>query len=145
MFPIFLLISRSVNFGTYVVSDAESLISSLSNVWIGKLRLHANVARYERKVNGNSSHGVRKAPGNSSHVGFKVDPQGVKKDHSGSFSNQATSYANVAKSSMCGGGRATDIDQDVKEGRLFVSDQEVKGATITLTQDISNDSPLALL
>ncbi|GKB13345.1 reverse transcriptase domain, reverse transcriptase zinc-binding domain protein [Tanacetum coccineum] len=61
-----------------LVSDAESLISLLSKVWIGKLRLHANVARYERKVNGDSSHGVRKALGNSSHVGVKVDPKGVK-------------------------------------------------------------------
>ncbi|GJY44702.1 reverse transcriptase domain, reverse transcriptase zinc-binding domain protein [Tanacetum coccineum] len=74
------------------VSDAEPLISSLSNVWIGKLRLHANVARYERKVNGNSSHGVRKASGNSSHVGVKVDPHG----------------------------KAAGIDQDVKEGEGFL-------------------------
>ncbi|GKE81177.1 RNA-directed DNA polymerase, eukaryota, partial [Tanacetum coccineum] len=28
------------------VSNSESLIASLSNVWIGKLRLHANVARF---------------------------------------------------------------------------------------------------
>nr|GEX53455.1 RNA-directed DNA polymerase, eukaryota, reverse transcriptase zinc-binding domain protein [Tanacetum cinerariifolium] len=31
------------------VQNSETLIRSLSNVWIGKLRLHANVARFDRK------------------------------------------------------------------------------------------------
>ncbi|GJX76936.1 hypothetical protein Tco_0323747 [Tanacetum coccineum] len=102
------------------VSDVEILINLLSNVWIGKLRLHANVARFEKKMNGNSSHGVK----------------------------MATSYANVAKSYTSGGGRAFDRDQEVKGGMATESDQEVKGCIntrITLTYDISNDFPLALL
>ncbi|GJU76267.1 RNA-directed DNA polymerase, eukaryota [Tanacetum coccineum] len=32
------------------VSNSKNLIDSLSNVWIGKLRLHANVARFDRNI-----------------------------------------------------------------------------------------------
>nr|GEX86781.1 reverse transcriptase domain, reverse transcriptase zinc-binding domain protein [Tanacetum cinerariifolium] len=35
--------------GFIKVSNQETLIDSLSNIWIGKLRLHANVARFDRK------------------------------------------------------------------------------------------------
>ncbi|GJW89550.1 RNA-directed DNA polymerase, eukaryota [Tanacetum coccineum] len=94
--------------GRKKVSDVEILINLLSNVWIGKLRLHAIVARFERKMNGNSSHGVKMVSRNSAHLG----------------------------------------DQEVKGGMETERDQEVKGCIntrITLTHDISNDFPLALL
>nr|GEX15700.1 RNA-directed DNA polymerase, eukaryota, reverse transcriptase zinc-binding domain protein [Tanacetum cinerariifolium] len=38
------------------VSDSKTLIDSLSYVWIGKLRLHANVARFDRNVVSKPSH-----------------------------------------------------------------------------------------
>ncbi|GJU24193.1 RNA-directed DNA polymerase, eukaryota, reverse transcriptase zinc-binding domain protein [Tanacetum coccineum] len=45
------------------VSNSKSLIDSLSNTWIGKLHLHANVARFDRK-----------AVVKPSHVGGKAEP-----------------------------------------------------------------------
>ncbi|PWA76520.1 reverse transcriptase domain, Reverse transcriptase zinc-binding domain protein [Artemisia annua] len=119
------------------VVDMDTLINSLSNVWIGKLRLHANVARFERKVY-NPSQVAEKVFGNSSYVGTKAEnvPQVVKSNGTGSYSNKASSYANVAKSSTSGGGKATNSDQEVK-GSI--------GTLITLSQDNSNDYPLALL
>ncbi|GJR83313.1 hypothetical protein Tco_0154098 [Tanacetum coccineum] len=59
------------------VSNSKTLIDSLSNVWIGKLRLHANVARFDRNA-------TVKPP----HVGEKVvnDVQ-PNKAHGGSAKN----------------------------------------------------------
>ncbi|GJZ74529.1 RNA-directed DNA polymerase, eukaryota, reverse transcriptase zinc-binding domain protein [Tanacetum coccineum] len=37
------------------VTNSETLINLLNNVWIGKLRLHANLARFNRKVDVKSS------------------------------------------------------------------------------------------
>ncbi|GJZ15913.1 RNA-directed DNA polymerase, eukaryota [Tanacetum coccineum] len=42
------------------VSDSDALINLISNIWIGKLRLHANVARYARKEESKLSHTVVK-------------------------------------------------------------------------------------
>ena len=42
------------------VSNPKSLIDSLSNVWIGKLRLHANVARFDRNSIVKPSHDGQK-------------------------------------------------------------------------------------
>ncbi|GJU94130.1 hypothetical protein Tco_1318886 [Tanacetum coccineum] len=42
------------------VLDSDTLINSISNIWIGKLRLHANVARYARKEESKLSHTVVK-------------------------------------------------------------------------------------
>ncbi|GJZ22397.1 reverse transcriptase domain, reverse transcriptase zinc-binding domain protein [Tanacetum coccineum] len=49
-------------------SNSATLIDSLSKVWIGKLRLHANVARFDRN-----------AVGKTSHAGVKVDTPVVNK------------------------------------------------------------------
>ncbi|GJZ59364.1 RNA-directed DNA polymerase, eukaryota, reverse transcriptase zinc-binding domain protein [Tanacetum coccineum] len=43
------------------VLNSKTLIDSLSNVWIGKLRLHANVARFARKEEAKRSHAGAKA------------------------------------------------------------------------------------
>nr|GEU52221.1 hypothetical protein [Tanacetum cinerariifolium] len=42
------------------VFDSKILIDSLSDVWIGKLRLHANVARFDRNVVSKPSHAGEK-------------------------------------------------------------------------------------
>nr|GEV30353.1 RNA-directed DNA polymerase, eukaryota, reverse transcriptase zinc-binding domain protein [Tanacetum cinerariifolium] len=42
------------------VSDSKTLIDSLSYVWIGKLRLHANVAKFDRNVVSKPSHAGEK-------------------------------------------------------------------------------------
>nr|GFA51438.1 RNA-directed DNA polymerase, eukaryota [Tanacetum cinerariifolium] len=42
------------------VSDSKTLIDSLSDVWIGKLRLHANVARFDRNGVSKLSHAGEK-------------------------------------------------------------------------------------
>ncbi|GKB04788.1 hypothetical protein Tco_0832983 [Tanacetum coccineum] len=49
----FLLISQNVSFRIYVVSNSKNLINSLSNIWIGKLQLYANVARRNTNVTAN--------------------------------------------------------------------------------------------
>ncbi|GJW99297.1 RNA-directed DNA polymerase, eukaryota [Tanacetum coccineum] len=38
------------------VTNSRTLIESLSNVWIGKLRLHANVAKFDRNASSNPTH-----------------------------------------------------------------------------------------
>ncbi|GJY28669.1 hypothetical protein Tco_0404436 [Tanacetum coccineum] len=68
MYPIFLrTLWANVAFCRYIkVVNIETLIDSLCNVWIGRLRLHANVARFSRKDVGISSYtGVRAAKPNS--------------------------------------------------------------------------------
>ncbi|GKB05354.1 putative RNA-directed DNA polymerase, eukaryota, reverse transcriptase zinc-binding domain protein [Tanacetum coccineum] len=75
------------------VSNSESLITSLSNVWIGKLRLHANVARFHRTF---------KKVVSQAYVP-KVAPQATNNVSKGSFCNNASSYVNVAKNSTCSG------------------------------------------
>ena len=67
------------------VANIENLISSLSNIWVGKLRLHANVARFDRKMDGKPSN-----------AGVKVNPPVVTRN-SHPPGNMTTSYANVAK------------------------------------------------
>nr|GEU46190.1 hypothetical protein [Tanacetum cinerariifolium] len=70
------------------VLNAESLIASMSNVRIGKLRLHSNVARFQRftkKVIPQADN-VKVAPVAASHIP-KVSP-----------CSNSHSYANVAKS-----------------------------------------------
>ncbi|GJR97832.1 RNA-directed DNA polymerase, eukaryota [Tanacetum coccineum] len=64
------------------VSNQEVLINSLSNIWIGKLRLHANMARFDRKA------GVK-----SFHAGVKI----AKSAHSNPDVKNSKSYANAAK------------------------------------------------
>nr|GFA50999.1 RNA-directed DNA polymerase, eukaryota [Tanacetum cinerariifolium] len=73
------------------VVNSENLIHSLFNIWVGKLRLHANVARYSRKMNA-------KPPS-----GDKAFPFLVNKDRIIRATNNSASYANVAKSSTLNG------------------------------------------
>ncbi|GKE73231.1 reverse transcriptase domain, reverse transcriptase zinc-binding domain protein [Tanacetum coccineum] len=110
-------------------SNTETLINSLNNVWIGKLRLHANVARFDRKVN--------------SQTRLKVSPRVADSNRTASFTNKVNSYVNEAKSSLHvannslnGRGNASNYDH---------KDRGISSPTIILSQDISNDFPLALL
>ncbi|GKD07163.1 reverse transcriptase domain, reverse transcriptase zinc-binding domain protein [Tanacetum coccineum] len=116
------------------VVDKDTLINSLSNIWIRKLRLHANVARFERNVN-NPSHAEGKKIGGSSFIRTKAKsfPEVVKNKSTGSFVNKASSYANVAKSSTCGGDKATNYDHEDKDGSVINFHEN------------SNDFPLAIL
>ncbi|GJW09151.1 reverse transcriptase domain, reverse transcriptase zinc-binding domain protein [Tanacetum coccineum] len=50
------------------VSNQDSLINSLCKIWIGKLRLYANIARFDRKLARGSSNGEAKSP-NTVHAG----------------------------------------------------------------------------
>ncbi|GJY51940.1 RNA-directed DNA polymerase, eukaryota, reverse transcriptase zinc-binding domain protein [Tanacetum coccineum] len=102
------------------VSNTETLINSLNNVWIGKLKMHANVARFERKID--------------SQTRPKVSPQVVDSNRTASFTNKVNSYANVAKNPCCG--NASNYDH---------KDSGISRPTITLSHDISKDFPMALL
>ena len=71
------------------VSNSKTLIDSLSNVWIEKLRLHANVARFDRNV-----------VVNPLHEGVKVNTKPAASNLNHSFTNKENSYAYVAKTSI---------------------------------------------
>jgi hypothetical protein len=107
------------------VSNQESLINSLSNVWIGKLRLYANVARFDRISNGKSSqaraHVVKPASASSK---IKLN------------TNMASSYVNVARGS-------TNINS--KSPNFVQEDAGIDNPSIIVSQDKPNEFPLALL
>ncbi|GKA82971.1 reverse transcriptase domain, reverse transcriptase zinc-binding domain protein [Tanacetum coccineum] len=71
------------------VTNSNALIDSLSNVWIGKLRLHANVARFDRNA-------TVKSP----HANVKADAPKVANSNRIFSSSNANSYAFVAKKSF---------------------------------------------
>ncbi|GKC55339.1 RNA-directed DNA polymerase, eukaryota [Tanacetum coccineum] len=79
------------------VSSTDSLIDSLSKIWIGKLRLHANVARFSRNKGG-STPSTRVNVATPAVNNFRPPP-----------SNVATSYANIAKTSIGVGKRCTSV------------------------------------
>ncbi|GJV61095.1 hypothetical protein Tco_1467195 [Tanacetum coccineum] len=83
------------------VSNSETLINSLSNVWIGKLRLHANVARFDRKVDAKPSHARAKV----------VTPI-LNNYRIVSYFNKDTSYVNVAKAYLNSSGKAPRTNQE---------------------------------
>ncbi|GJU47741.1 RNA-directed DNA polymerase, eukaryota, reverse transcriptase zinc-binding domain protein [Tanacetum coccineum] len=68
------------------VVNSDNLIHSLSNIWIRKLRLHANVAMFGRKVDVKPSY-----------AGVKVNTPVVNRDRYHPASNNSASYVNVAK------------------------------------------------
>nr|GFA14044.1 RNA-directed DNA polymerase, eukaryota [Tanacetum cinerariifolium] len=106
------------------VVNIENLISSLSNIWVGKLRLHANVARFDRKMDGKPSY-----------AGVKVKPPVVTRN-SHPPGNKTTSYANVAKAS-CDVGNKGSVCVDKECG-----DQT---QVINIPMSSSQDIPLAVL
>nr|GEW99762.1 RNA-directed DNA polymerase, eukaryota, reverse transcriptase zinc-binding domain protein [Tanacetum cinerariifolium] len=106
------------------VVNIENLISSSSNIWVGKLRLHANVARFDKKMDAKPSY-----------AGVKVKPPVVTRS-SHPPSNKTTSYANVAKASCDVGNK----------GSIYV-DKECGDQTqvINIPMSSSQDLPLAVL
>lgn len=71
------------------VSNSDLLIGALSKIWIGKLRLHENVAIFGRD-------GAVK----SVHASVQEVNSAVNNDRFHSFNNKSTSYVNVAKTSL---------------------------------------------
>ncbi|GKA92116.1 putative RNA-directed DNA polymerase, eukaryota, reverse transcriptase zinc-binding domain protein [Tanacetum coccineum] len=104
------------------VLDSDTLINSISNIWIGKLRLHANVARYARKEESKLSHTVVKVA-NSNSIPFAT------KNHNDSYFCKTSSYANVIKASD------NEEFKDVGDSHHSVS----------LQMENSNEFPLAIL
>ncbi|GJS78584.1 hypothetical protein Tco_0728465 [Tanacetum coccineum] len=76
------------------VFDQKGLVDSLSNIWIKKLRLHANMARFDRKLAVKPSH-VGATVHNSRNINLRLVGNSVK----------VSSYANATKASV--GGRAS--------------------------------------
>ncbi|GJY77506.1 reverse transcriptase domain, reverse transcriptase zinc-binding domain protein [Tanacetum coccineum] len=117
------------------VSNQEALIESLSNIWIGKLRLHANKARFDRFAAVKAGDKVVK-PVNVNHRPMNNPSKSV-------------SYAHVAKSQV---GAIDTHSNGVKasiNGGKFV-DSDLKGSedspsSIFLDHVDGNDFPLALL
>ena len=108
------------------VSNSKTLIDFLSNIWIGKLRLHANVARFDRNA-------VVKPP----HVGAKVEPLAANKapasDQKHSFSNKMNTYAYVAKA----------VSDERKGGTKVVNDDGEESNSIIELQN-AGTNPLNL-
>ncbi|GKF88488.1 RNA-directed DNA polymerase, eukaryota, partial [Tanacetum coccineum] len=73
------------------VFDQEGLVDSLSNIWINKLRLHANMARFDRKLAVKPSH-VGATVHNSRNINLRPVGNSVK----------VSSYANATKASVGG-------------------------------------------
>ncbi|GJZ44938.1 hypothetical protein Tco_0592534 [Tanacetum coccineum] len=96
------------------LSSSKTLIDSLSNVWIGKLRLHANVARFDMKM-------VVK----SSHVGVKVNNLVANKD------------SQPCKASLSG--EANVEDGNVDEHVLEVEIQETANKVLHSDEPIDSD------
>nr|GEY33865.1 hypothetical protein [Tanacetum cinerariifolium] len=106
------------------VSNQESLINLLSNVWIGKLQLYANVARFDRKLDGKPPH-ARVQVVKHAHASPKITPK----------TKMASSYVNVARgSSNC----ESKTPNTVHEGA------GTNMPLIILSQDKPNDFPVAL-
>ncbi|PWA98179.1 hypothetical protein CTI12_AA021490 [Artemisia annua] len=107
------------------VSNSENLINSLNKIWIGKLRLHANLARFGRNVGKQPSQAQPNA-----------NPAKITTAPKVSHNTKDFSYASVAKNSF------------PKEGTNSCNDHDTSMSNkpaATLSYDTPNDFPLALL
>nr|GFC14213.1 reverse transcriptase domain, reverse transcriptase zinc-binding domain protein [Tanacetum cinerariifolium] len=107
------------------VSNPDVLIGSLCKTWIGKLHLHANVARFGRNEASKPSQASVKAVNSVSN-----------NDRFVSSSNKSSSYVNAAKASSDVGKRchSTDVDDVGKDNHV-----------LELSQAASNDFILDIL
>nr|GEV12882.1 RNA-directed DNA polymerase, eukaryota, reverse transcriptase zinc-binding domain protein [Tanacetum cinerariifolium] len=104
------------------VNDQERLINSLSNIWIGKLQLFANLAKFGRKLNGKPTLATNQN-GKPLHAKPKV-------------SSNSNSYVNVANEVS---------GNEYKHPQSTQEDAKTQTHIINLSQDKPNDFPLALL
>nr|GEV71218.1 putative RNA-directed DNA polymerase, eukaryota, reverse transcriptase zinc-binding domain protein [Tanacetum cinerariifolium] len=102
------------------VSNQANLVTSLSNIWIGKMRLFANIARFDRKLSGKPLHD-RAQVVKPTHDRPKVTPK----------VDMVSSYANAARGSSQCDSKTASVNVGVP--------------SITLSQDKPNDFPLALV
>ncbi|PWA51880.1 hypothetical protein CTI12_AA461240 [Artemisia annua] len=107
------------------VPNPDVLIGSLCKIWIGKLRLYANVARFGRNE-------VTKP----SNAGVKVVNSVSNNDRFASSNNKSSSYVNVAKASLGEGKISPNTDED-DVGKVTPA--------LELNQADSIDFPLAIL
>nr|GEZ76253.1 RNA-directed DNA polymerase, eukaryota [Tanacetum cinerariifolium] len=108
------------------VDNTNTLVKSLCNIWIGKLRLHANVARFARNF-------IAKVGSNGDSYANPINT-GVNRTNSPHVN--LYSYANVAKGSVDGG------DTGSKMARTHYEDIPI---SISLDQESSNEFSLAVL
>nr|GEX63704.1 hypothetical protein [Tanacetum cinerariifolium] len=105
--------------------SGSSMANDLAKISLSvNLSLHANVAKFDRKV---------EAKPNLTHA--KCVSMDVNKDHNVSHSTKESSYGTVVKASLNNGGHAIRKDQDVSGGNT----------SITLLKDKPNNFPLAIL
>ncbi|GKD95451.1 hypothetical protein Tco_1375288 [Tanacetum coccineum] len=110
------------NFPSHLTIDnKEVLIDSLNKIWIGKLRLHANIARFDRKV------GVK-------HVHADVKRQ-VLYDYKPieHCKTQQKSYANMVNS------------QHTEDRKVNKGEPVIENPSIMLSQEASSRLSLALI
>nr|GFB12114.1 reverse transcriptase domain, reverse transcriptase zinc-binding domain protein [Tanacetum cinerariifolium] len=86
------------------VTNSDNLMNSLNSIWIGKMRLHANLARFNRKV------GVNPPQDRS-----KVSPPKNTPVSNVSYPSKTNLYANVAKNSFNKWGTFSSTGHDDSE------------------------------
>ncbi|GJY97792.1 RNA-directed DNA polymerase, eukaryota, reverse transcriptase zinc-binding domain protein [Tanacetum coccineum] len=106
------------------VSNHDSLINSLCKIWIGKLRLYANVARFGKKL------GNKPTFSRAQVVKPAIIPRTNPK------ATMASSFVNVARGSSNGEAKSPNTVHEGTGSHI---------PSIILSQDNSNDFPLALL
>ncbi|GJS06437.1 putative RNA-directed DNA polymerase, eukaryota, reverse transcriptase zinc-binding domain protein [Tanacetum coccineum] len=106
------------------VSNQDNLINSLCKIWIGKLRLYANVARFGRKL------GDKPTLARAQVVKPATSPRTNPK------ATMASSFVNVARGSSNGEAKSPNTVHEGTGSHI---------PSIILSQDNSNDFPLALL
>ncbi|GKA15007.1 RNA-directed DNA polymerase, eukaryota, reverse transcriptase zinc-binding domain protein [Tanacetum coccineum] len=106
------------------VSNHESLINSLCKIWIGKLRLYANIARFGRKL------GDKPTVARAQVVKLATSPRTNPK------ATMALSFVNVARGSSNGESKSPNTMHEGTGSHI---------PSMILSQDNSNDFPLALL
>ncbi|GJS29442.1 reverse transcriptase domain, reverse transcriptase zinc-binding domain protein [Tanacetum coccineum] len=108
------------------IEKMENLIDSLNTVWIGKLRLHANIARFDRNKGFSPNQTYTKK-----HVPYIKKPAASTSVNRGVYNSQ--SFVNVVKGVSNGG----KLDSEC----MLVDD----GSDVIVSQDENNELELTLI